>query len=112
MKVRCYPEGRISEVRSYTLDVPADATGRALRELQRTAQTFAEDYSAEETEDYSRPLNVVLEPDDDDARVLPGWHPAEAPDDRPFRLFVARPHVEVTWTTEEVITFNPRARLP
>ena len=54
----------------------------------------------------------MLEPDDDDARVLPGWHPAEAPDDRPFRLFVARPHVEVTWTTEEVITFNPRARLP
>lgn len=88
MKVRCYPEGSRYRERTYPL-APHDAA----RQL-----CIEQDEDREGT-------NVIVEPLDDEARALPGWHSDE--DAAQFKMFRVAPIVSITWEVEEKQTFNP-----
>ena len=123
MRVRCYPEGNVGLADSY--DITPGALGCALRgfsgpgshppteaKVAEALANIAQEYAEEWDLSTSRPQNVCVEPVDDEARALPGWHPAEEDEEdaRPFRCFVVTARVEVAWSTVEVATFNPSVK--
>lgn len=123
MIVRCYPEGdgekalRVSVPRTPAPGARDAALGSPAwtdAVLLKVAHAYA---VAEGAEGGYEPFRLCVEPLDDEARALPGWHPAEEPTPfdgeppRPFRLFVVSAHVEVEWTAREVQTFNPHTKV-
>jgi hypothetical protein len=131
MRIRCYPEGDVDRASEYEVGRPdlgifllsptlarqsQPTPERTSSALALYAKTYAEEELASEVDG---PVNIVVEPLDDEARALPGWHPPEkltpeeeaADEDEPlpFRLFVLTARVEVEWSAREVQTFNPNA---
>ncbi len=88
MKFRCYKDGD-DRARGLYDGTPADA-----------AQAFVGEWNDDE-----RRVNVVVEPLDDEARALPGWH--RDAESAAFKMFVVVAHVRFEAT--EVETFNPFA---
>lgn len=86
MKVLCYVAGEADESESFNETSPADA-----------ARFFVEDRDAEQGDG---PVNIVVEPLDEEAGALDGW--TRRPDGAWVRLFV----VSVRWVPEEVHGFG------
>ena len=92
MRVQVYPHGDGQREDTFNLP-PVEAVTAYLREAGDNDIT-----------------EVIVEPLDNEARALPGWH---APDDRaglPFKMFRVAAEVRVTWTVDEVATFRPEPR--
>lgn len=93
MRVQVYPHGGDADA-AIEFNLPPDEAVKAyLRE--------ADDNDITE---------VIVEPIDDEARALPGWHAPEGPDDEPFRMYRVAAEVAVRWIVEEVETFRPEPK--
>lgn len=118
MRIRIYPEGDVGSADTYSLSVGdlgmAEAPEGAVPNEWRLSETmglYAREYAREWGMDQDGRQNMCVEPDDEEATALPGWHAAEEGDDdggddppRPFRLYVLT--AEVKWSACEVATFN------
>jgi len=116
MRVRCYPEGREGIADEY--EIPPGMLGmmgappgavpqphRVTRAIGEVAEIYAEEWDL----NTDGQQNICVEPVDDAARALPGWHPPDEQCAAPFRMFVLTAKVEIEWTAAEVATFNPAA---
>jgi hypothetical protein len=92
MKIKVYKEGCGDDAEVY----------------ETTIQAAVEAFPVDDRECARRDtVNLIVEPLDDEARALGGWHSDE--DSPAYRMFVVTARREITWTANEVATFNSRA---
>jgi hypothetical protein len=94
MKVRCYPDGCEHQACDYNLS-PFEAAGAFCRDCKDRGSH-----------------DIIVEPLDDAAKSMPGWHKDDDAECGMFRMFKVSAHVQITWTVKEVDTFNPYYQRP